>query len=133
MVLSNREQYEATKLLSLLNQREMNYLQFYLFSRAILSDEYDFYTPFIRAFSAFVKNHDQQTTKTSESALLCYWILNKTFNFEHVPSGQMTRDAKVVVVLNFFLQSLSKTFVRKLSDYNIKLYLECYLTAFLNS
>lgn len=36
----------------------MNYLQFYLFSRAIISDEHDFYTPFIRAFSAFVKNQD---------------------------------------------------------------------------
>jgi hypothetical protein len=133
LVLSNREQYEATRLLSLLNQREMHYLQFYLFSRAILSEEYDFYTPFIRAFSAFVKHLEHASDNTTESGLLCYWILSKTFRFEHAPSGQMTRDAKLQIASSFFLQTLSKTFVRRLSEYNLKLYLECYLLPFLNS
>lgn len=45
----------------------------------------------------------------------------------------MTRDTKMLIATSFFLQTLSKTFMRKLSDYNTKLFLECYLIPFLNT
>lgn len=123
LVLANQEEFEATKLLSLLNQKEMNYLQFYLFSRGILSEECDFYTPFLRAFTAFSRNLDAHAPKRVESGLLCYLILSKTFAFQHVPIGMMTRDIRELVVKEFFLQTLSKTFVKRLSEHNLRLYL----------
>jgi hypothetical protein len=132
LVLTNREEFEATKLLSLLNQKEMNYLQFYLFSKGILSEESDFYTPFLRSFTAFSRNVDSHHPKKVESGLLCYLILSKTFSFQYVPSGYMTRDIKEMVVKEFFLRTLSKTFMKKLSEQNLRLYLEIYLLPFLN-
>jgi len=33
-------------------------LQLYLFSRAIICEEADFYTPFIKVFSSFKKNNE---------------------------------------------------------------------------
>ena len=72
----------------------MNYLQFYLFSRGILSEESDFYTPFLRSFTAFTRSADAHNPKKTEHGLLCYLILSKTFTFQYVPSGYMTRDIK---------------------------------------
>ena len=55
LVMNNRASYDGVKLLSILHSKERFYLQFYLFSRAIVSDEPDFYTPFVKVFSAFKK------------------------------------------------------------------------------
>jgi hypothetical protein len=110
----------------------MNYLQFYLFSRGILSEECDFYTPFLRAFTAFSRNVDSHSPKKTESGLLCFLILTKTFSFQYVPNGLMTRDIKELVVKDFFVQTLAKTFIKRLSEHNLRLYLETYLLPFIN-
>jgi hypothetical protein len=110
----------------------MNYLQFYLFSRGILSDEADFYTPFLRAFTAFSRNVDSHSPRKVESGLLCFLILTKTFSFQYVPTGFMTRDVKELVAKEFFLQTLAKTFIKRLSEQNLRLYFETYLLAFTN-
>ena len=44
----------------------------------------------------------------------------------------MIRDTKMQVSTQFFLQTLTKTFIRRLSDFNFKLYLEAYLNPFAN-
>jgi hypothetical protein len=52
-IIQNKEPYDGTKLLNLLQNKERNYLQLYLFSRAIICDEPDFYTPFVKVFASF--------------------------------------------------------------------------------
>jgi len=44
----------------LLHNREMYYLQFYLFSKGIVSEDYDFYTPFLKVFSSFQHHYENQ-------------------------------------------------------------------------
>jgi len=45
----------------------------------------------------------------------------------------MTRDTKIVVTTEFFIQILARTFVRKLADFNLRLLLEALLIPFLQS
>ena len=53
--MNNQEPYDGVKLLSILHAKERFYLQVYLFTRAIVSEEPDYYTPFVKVFSAFKK------------------------------------------------------------------------------
>lgn len=129
LLLANRQACEPGRLLALLNQKEMNYLQFSLFSRGILCEEPDFYTPFLRAFASFSR---ASGSNADEAALLCYFILTKTFLLEHVPSGMMSRETKLHVVTHFFPQSLARPFLRKLADYDLRLLLEALLVPFMH-
>ena len=45
---------------------ERFYLQFFLFAKGIVSDEPDFYTPFVKVFSAFKVAFDKKEKEKSE-------------------------------------------------------------------
>jgi len=59
IIVQNKQPYDGAKLLSLLHNKERNYLQLFLFSRALICDEPDFYTPFIKVFSSF-RNYSER-------------------------------------------------------------------------
>ena len=99
------------------------YLQFFLFSKGIVSDEPDFYTPFIKVFSGFKVAYEKKTPEYEEIGLLCLWFLRKCFMFEQIPSGIMTYEEKNTIICNFLSQIIETTFIKRLSDFNFKVFL----------
>lgn len=58
VIIQNKESYDGSRLLSLLQNKDRNYLQMYLFSRALICEEPDFFTPFIKVFASFKRYRD---------------------------------------------------------------------------
>jgi hypothetical protein len=55
IIMQNKQPYDDAKLSALLQAKERNYLQLLFFSRAVICEVPDFFTPFIKVFSSFKK------------------------------------------------------------------------------
>jgi hypothetical protein len=132
MILDNKEEYDGEKLLSLIQLNNRHYLQIFLFTKGIVCEEPDFYTPFIKVFSSFKHYYDvKEVGNYEEVAIICFWFLRKCFMFEQIPSGLMTLDEKTSIINKFLIEIIEPVFIKKLSEYNLKLFLETYLLIYI--
>lgn len=51
--------------------------------------------------------------------------------FEQIPSGLMTLDEKTSIINKFLIEIIEPVFIKKLSEYNLKLFLETYLLIYI--
>ena len=74
--------------------------------------------------------YEKRMPDYEEIGLLCLWFLRKCLMFEQIPSGIMTYEEKNTIICNFLCQIIETTFIKRLSDFNFKVFLETYLLIF---
>lgn len=100
-------------------------MQLYLFSRAIICEEPDFFTPFIKVFASFKRHAEEKEKgkkgmgneageKMKNTGYLCLWYLCKCLKFEKIPSGVMPLNEKLTIVHTVCVQILEPTLTQKL-------------------
>lgn len=100
LIITSCGNYDGSKLMSILSSSGLYYLQCYLFSTGLLSEECDFYSPLLRMYSALCQATEKKDLeKTQRIGMTCLWYLHKCFGFTAIPSGVMDRERKVKVVL----------------------------------
>ncbi len=52
IVMNNEIEFDTQKLLAILDNKDKFYIQLYFFSKGLIFEDFDFYTPFLRLFSA---------------------------------------------------------------------------------